>query len=201
MQISFSTIYPVAYLLTNGHCVVNLVSCNEKESFMLCIKTEVKESSIPNAGKGLFSLQFAPKGSIVYIQTTDFTNDKVVLEEQYREVLITADEFPVNAGMRWGGDYYVYSSKNAINIDYINHASNPNLLSCLGFFFALRDIHYGDELTIDYRYIGVTGQEELITSQENIIGLSAKEALLKTAQNLIDLLNEVEEIHCFHLPS
>lgn len=103
MQISFSTIYPVAYLLTNGHCVVNLVSFNEKESFMLCIKTEVKESSIPNAGKGLFSLQFAPKGSIVYIQTTDFTNDKVVLEEQYREVLITADEFPVNAGMRWGG--------------------------------------------------------------------------------------------------
>lgn len=48
----------------------------------------------------------------------------------------------------------------------------------------------------------MTGQEELITSeQENIIGLSAKEALLKTAQNLIDLLNEVEEIHCFHLPS
>jgi SET domain-containing protein len=167
---------------------------------MLCIKTEVKESNIPNAGKGLFSLQFVPKGSIVYIQTTDFPNYKIVLPAQYEEDLKIANEFPINAGMRWGGDYFIYSSQHPINIDYINHDNNPNVLSCLGFFFARRDIHCGDELTIDYKYLGMDGQEAVITNeQEKIIGVSAKECLLKTAQDLIDLLNEVEEIHCFDL--
>jgi hypothetical protein len=103
--------------------------------------------------------------------------------------------------MRWVGDYVLYCSKTPHDADYINHGNNPNLLSCLGFFFALHDINCGDELTLDYRYIGFEGEIELITdNQEEIIGLSAKEALLESAKKLISLLNEVDDIHCFELP-
>jgi hypothetical protein len=35
--------------------------------------------------------------------------------------------------------------------------------------------------------------------QEKIIGLSAKEALLQSAQQLINLIHEVDDIHCFNL--
>ncbi|GAX39792.1 hypothetical protein NIES4075_07510 [Tolypothrix sp. NIES-4075] len=168
---------------------------------MLCIKTEVRESNITNAGKGLFSLDFIPKGSIVFIPITTFPIDNIVSVKQYREELKTKNNFPLNAGMRWGGDYVLYCSKTPHDADYINHASNPNLLSCLGFFFALDDINCGDELTLDYRYIGFGGEIEVITdNQEEIIGLSAKEALLQSAKKLISLLNEVDDIHCFDLP-
>ncbi|MBW4567990.1 MAG: SET domain-containing protein-lysine N-methyltransferase [Tolypothrix carrinoi HA7290-LM1] len=168
---------------------------------MLCIKAEIRESRIPNAGKGLFSLEFIPKGSIVFIPITTFTIDNIVLEKQYLEELKTENYFPMNAGMRWGGNYFLYCRKTPHDADYINHTTNPNLLSCLGFFFALHDINYGDELTLDYRYIGFEGEVELITSnQEEIIGLSAKEALLQSAKKLISLLNEVDDIHCFDLP-
>ncbi|MBD2690677.1 SET domain-containing protein-lysine N-methyltransferase [Anabaena catenula] len=168
---------------------------------MLCIKTEVRESNIANAGKGLFSLEFVPKGSIVFLPITLFPIDNIVSETQYREELKTKDYFPMNAGMRWAGDYFLYCSQEPHDADYINHADNPNLLSCLGLFFALQDINFGDELTIDYRYIGFTGGVEIKTdNQEEVIGLSAKEALLKSATTLINLLNEVDDIHCFDLP-
>ncbi|MBH8561835.1 SET domain-containing protein [Nostoc sp. CENA67] len=175
---------------------------------MLCIKTEVKESNIPNAGKGLFSLDFIHKGSIIFIPATIFTINKLVLEEEYQEELSKANELPLNTGMRWGSHYFLHScetNNNTVyidNTDYINHASNPNLLSCLGLFFALNDINYGDELTLDYRYTGIEKEVEFLTSnQERIIGFSAKEALLQSAQKLISILNEVEDIHCFDLPS
>jgi hypothetical protein len=42
---------------------------------------------------------------------------------------------------------------------------------------------------------------EVITGgQEKIIGLSPKEALLQSAQQLINLIQEVDDIHCFNLP-
>jgi hypothetical protein len=57
------------------------------------------------------------------------------------------------------------------------------------------------ELTIDYRHIAIEGSVEVITGgQEKIIGLSAKEALLQSAQQLINLIQEVDDIHCFNLP-
>ncbi|BAZ54131.1 hypothetical protein NIES4103_68160 [Nostoc sp. NIES-4103] len=175
---------------------------------MLCINTEVKDSNIPNAGKGLFSLEFAPKGSIIFIPATIFTSKKLVLEEEYREELSKVDKFPINATSRWGGHYFLDSREphgNTVyidNTDYINHASNPNLLSCLGFLFALDNINFGDELTLDYRYIGIEKEVEVLTSdQDMIIGLSTKKALLQSAKQLISLLNEIEDIHCFNLPS
>ncbi|MGM3306667.1 SET domain-containing protein-lysine N-methyltransferase [Anabaena sp. WFMT] len=168
---------------------------------MLCIKTQVKKSNIPNAGKGLFSLDFAPKGSVIFLPITGSTIDRVILEEPYREELTKSDNFPLNAGMRWGGHYFLCCSQNPDKADYINHANNPNLLSCLGFFFALHDIHCGDELTLDYKYLELAKEASLqINEQEKIIGLSAKEALFQSAKELINLLNEVEDIHCFDLP-
>ncbi|MGI2901735.1 SET domain-containing protein-lysine N-methyltransferase [Tolypothrix sp. VBCCA 56010] len=123
-------------------------------------------------------------------------------EKEYREELRTRDEFPLNTGMRLGGHYFICSDEITDNTCYINHANNPNLLSCLGFFFTLDDIHRGDELTLDYRYLEFAGEATLITSaQDKILGLSAKEALLQSAQKLINLLNEVEDIHCFDLLS
>ncbi|NTW21062.1 MAG: hypothetical protein AN488_01560 [Anabaena sp. WA113] len=57
------------------------------------------------------------------------------------------------------------------------------------------------ELTIDYRHIAIEGSVEVITGgQEKIIGLSPKEALLQSAQQLINLIQEVDDIHCFNLP-
>lgn len=168
---------------------------------MLCIKTEVKKSNIPNAGKGLFSLEFAPKGSIIFIPATIFPYNNITLEEEYREKLQKIDKFPLNAGYRWGGDYFLHCDETPDNGDYMNHADNPNLLSCLGFIFALYDIHCGDELTLDYRYIGIEKEVEVITNNNEIImGLSAKEALLQSAQKLINLLNQIEDIYCFDLP-
>lgn len=168
---------------------------------MLCIKTEIRDSNITNAGQGLFSLQFVPKGSVVFLPVTRFPIDNIVSEKQYQEELKTTDYFPMNAGMRWCGDYFLYCSQTPHNTDYINHANHPNLLSCLGFFFAVHDINCGDKLTLDYRYIGLTREVELITdNQEEIISLSSKESLLESAKKLINLLNEVDHINCFQLP-
>jgi hypothetical protein len=60
---------------------------------MLCIKTEIRDSNITNAGKGLFSLDFIPKGSIVFIPITVFPIDNIVLVKQYREELKTKKNF------------------------------------------------------------------------------------------------------------
>jgi SET domain-containing protein len=64
---------------------------------------------------------------------------------------LVADMCPENQGTY----EFPVSGLNAIGVSwYINHSETPNMGEHAGYFFTLRDIKEGEELTVDYRTYG-----------------------------------------------
>ena len=113
---------------------------------MLTIKTYIRESKIPNAGLGLFSFEFIPKGNIVWKET------------EFSEIRYTQSEWDnLPQQMRDNIAIYAYKSngKYHLNIDnsrHMNHSDKPSLVvDDNGNNIAATDIHPGDELTCNYK--------------------------------------------------
>lgn len=156
---------------------------------MLTIKTEVKESTI--AGKGIFALQFVPKGTVVSIHGF---NAGVLTQSQYQEEQKNNNELVIRSGVRWVGNYFLYDRVDTIE-SYINHSDDPSLLYHCGISFAKRDLNIGDELTIDYTLFLAEDDVEGFTdvnSGKHLHGLSPKESLLKSSFQLVDLLLSID---------
>ncbi len=114
---------------------------------MLVIKTKLKE--ISGKGIGLIANQEIKKGDKIWVYNPviDFKILKKNIPEEMTEF------FHIYA-CDYGKDYIYFNSDNA---RFINHSETPNITSLgeLGDDIALRDIHVGEEITINYKEIDV----------------------------------------------
>src|ERR1039458_2666751 len=122
---------------------------------MLTVRTEVKASSIPNAGLGLFAAEFIPAGKRIctFVEGFDraYTEGEIVnLPKEAQLYLYSYLWVSSLTGL------YCVSMDNA---RYINHANPANSgFQASGSLstrieqdnFALRDIQIGEEITANY---------------------------------------------------
>ncbi|MEM9543870.1 MAG: SET domain-containing protein [Cyanobacteria bacterium P01_E01_bin.42] len=161
---------------------------------MLCIRGELRPSSIVNDEQGLFTLEFLPKGKIIAIWTCD-PGDRIIDEKTYMEEYHNANVEYQHSFVRIIGHYYIGNYDKKTIDDYINHSHSPNLLYHCGILFALQDIEIEEELTVDYRYFfNENDREEFEVDGKPLIGLTAKEALLTSSRKLIEILEDIEDI-------
>jgi hypothetical protein len=155
------------------------------------IPVEVRPSTI--FGKGLFPPREVNRGTVICSFTTD---SKIITEKEYLAAIEENRYLVVRTGTRYVGKYFTYTDDPNTDLNFFNHAFEPNLLVHCGLVIALRDVAAGEELTIDYRYliddteIGVYNDAH---SGRPIRGLPARQALLETSRRLIDLLKQLDD--------
>ena len=104
----------------------------------------------PDIGHGVFATNYIPKGTLTWV-----CNE---LDMLYSLPEINAfNEDEKNARMthcyRNNKGQYVYSTDNA---RYVNHSSDPScMLTAYQVEIAIRDIHPGDQLTVDYGTLNI----------------------------------------------
>ncbi|OGY88018.1 MAG: hypothetical protein A2233_04850 [Candidatus Kerfeldbacteria bacterium RIFOXYA2_FULL_38_24] len=116
---------------------------------MLVVKTKIKE--INGKGIGLIADQEIKKG-----QPTWVFNSVIDIKVNKKDIPKFAKEFFETYAVDIGKDYVYLNIDNA---RFKNHSNNPNTKS-LGLYkdnIATRDIHVGEEITIDYNEIDVNG--------------------------------------------
>jgi SET domain-containing protein len=154
---------------------------------MLFIRTEAGAS--PIAGKGVFAREAVKRGEIVGIAGH---RGRIVTEAEYQAAQEAGDTLLIQSAIRWVGDYFVYN-ETITDEEYVNHATDPNLLYHCGVWFARRDIEPGDELTCDYKYFLAVDDVCRFPDaggQGMVSGLPGKEALVQSAEELIALLKD-----------
>ena len=121
---------------------------------MLTIRTMTAPSKID--GQGLYAAEFIPKGTVVskWIEGFDRTFPK-----EYPDSLEQPKKDLFKTYATWDGDSWFLSGDNAI---YFNHSISPNIRVVMGRGspatwnrIAIKDIRPGEELTMDYREIGI----------------------------------------------
>jgi len=158
---------------------------------MLCVKTEIRASSL--SGRGLFVLEDVPAGHIVGILGHDAP---VISEDAYLERLRTDDAVFALTSVRWVGRHFLYGN-SITHEEYINHSFEPSMLYHCGICFARRDIVAGEELTADYVYfLSESEEENFIDSVSGlpVRGISAREALLRSTRELLSILEKVDYV-------
>lgn len=116
---------------------------------MLVIKTKLKE--INGKGIGLIADQEIEKG-----QSTWVFNSVIDIKVNKKDIPEFAKDFFKTYEVDTGEDYVYLNTDNA---RFTNHSDNPNTKS-LGLYkdnIAIRDIHIGEEITIDYNEIDING--------------------------------------------
>jgi hypothetical protein len=155
------------------------------------IPVEVRPSAI--FGKGLFPLRDIKRGTVISSFTTD---SKVITEEEYLAAIQADRYLVVRTGTRYVGKYFTYTEHPDTDVNFFNHAFEPNLLVHCGVVIASCDIPAGEELTIDYRYliddteIGVYNDAH---SGRPIRGFPPRQTLLETSRRLIELLDQLDD--------
>lgn len=116
---------------------------------MLLVKTEVKESTVPNIGQGLFASEDIAKNTIIWefnhIVDKIIPVDKLIYLEQIERDYLTKYAYRV------GNDLILCSD----NGKYINHSDTPNVDDYIdehnrSLTVANRDIKSGEELFSNY---------------------------------------------------
>nr|MBA4404869.1 SET domain-containing protein-lysine N-methyltransferase [Nanoarchaeum sp.] len=116
---------------------------------MLTVKTKLKE--VPKKGIGLIANQEIKKGQIVW-KYHPLIDIKIMKKDIPKE----AKDFFKIYGVDHGKDYFILNTDNA---RFTNHSKKPNIknVGLFGHNIALRDIHKGEEITIDYNTFDVNG--------------------------------------------
>ncbi len=117
---------------------------------MLLVPTEIKQSSIPEAGNGLFATERIPAGKIVWRFVPGF--DQIITVENLAEMPKVAKDSVEHFGYlshRLGG-YIICGDSGG----FMNHGKYPNVLEIPDDPFdsskAIRDIEAGEELLSNY---------------------------------------------------
>jgi hypothetical protein len=131
--------------------------CNEEFNViieMLVVRTMVFPSTV--GGEGLYAAEFIPKNTVVsrWIEGHDKT-----FSNEFVEKLGSQDRKKFKELASWDGDSWFLSGDDGI---YFNHSKSPNIRVIMGRNspatwdrVAIRDIQPGEELTMDYREIGL----------------------------------------------
>jgi len=126
---------------------------------MLLIDTEVRDT-LSKKGMGLFSMEFVPKGAVVW----EF-NSLIDKEISYKEI----ENLPNSVKIFLNKYGYVDEFTGLILFDgmndrFMNHSNIPNISfdnSSKGVGIAVVDINIGDEITCDYRSFDEGSKENL----------------------------------------
>lgn len=118
---------------------------------MLLIKTEIKTSTIPNAGLGLFTLEDIAKDAAIWVFDEEF--DKCFTDEQVKSFNDIAKSFIKKYAFKdngvWilGSDFDIFQNSDSKlkNIGEVTVGAFPTEP-----IIALRDIKAGEELISDY---------------------------------------------------
>lgn len=145
----------------------------------------VAASRIAGAGQGLFLDADVAAGRIIVAP------DAIPRVYSMAELMALPDaQALLPATVRWFEDRYTATPEWPDEC-YINHDFDPSGLWHLGFVFARRDLSAGTEVTVDYRHLLETGQEEVFVDSRSgkpIIGLPWQDSLLMTSTELAQLL-------------
>jgi hypothetical protein len=156
---------------------------------MICVSYSILDSTIPNAGKGLFTTEFVKAGKILVSPTS--INEVLKLNE------LVSDEYSpfADSSVRWFENYCTISPDWPDEC-FVNHSFEPNGIWHLGFIFAAKDLMPGEEITVDYRHLlgpGIDiGFKDSITGNA-VIGLNWKEALKHSANRIVELVDNFSE--------
>lgn len=153
---------------------------------MLLFKHDIKDSSIPYAGKGLFTCEFIPKRKVIVFPNQSHTVYRKNELNQFDE-----NSIEQISSVRWFEDLFTVDPEWSPE-SHLNHSFNPNCLWHLGFIFALRDLLPNEELTIDYSNLldeqTVLEFKDSLTGRE-IRGLSWEEKIKRSSYDLSFLFN------------
>lgn len=136
------------------------------------IKFQIKKSSIPGAGLGIFADQFVTKGDLVWLFLKQY-NVLYHSSEEYKQILSTMD---YDRARDYIAHTYVYD-ENIVAYEfensagrYMNHSKNGNIISSEDDYnsYAARDIQKGEELTWDYVEYGTPIWFEQINKEYNV---------------------------------
>jgi SET domain-containing protein len=157
----------------------------------MLVPVEVRPSKI--FGQGLFALAPIRRGTFLCSFSVDA---KLITEADFLKAVEENRQPIVRTGTRYIGRYFTYTDTPDEQLNFFNHAFEPNGLVCCGVVLALREIAVDEELTIDYRTliddtdIGVYNDAE---SGTMIKGFTAKQSLLRTAKQLVELAESLDE--------
>ena len=106
----------------------------------------IKKSSIN--GRGCFATRLFPRGKKI----AEYTGERIATVEAERRARRRRVLRICAIDSRWSLD----GSRGGNGTHYINHSCQPNCFMKILYghiqFYALRDIHPGEEITIDYQY-------------------------------------------------
>jgi len=157
----------------------------------MLVPVEVRPSRI--FGHGLFAIAPIRRGTFLCSFSLDA---KLITEAEFLQAVAEDRQPVVRTGTRYIGRYFTYTETPDAQLNFFNHAFEPNCLVCCGVVIALRDIAIDEELTIDYQTliddtdIGVYNDAG---SGTTIKGFSAKQTLLRTAKDLLKLAESLDE--------
>lgn len=154
------------------------------------IATEVRQSSLRNAGRGVFTLENVVAGTFLGM---DFPNPARIASEA--EVLA----LPVEQRMySWRQIEHVCFAANPderVAADLMNHSFEPNVHWHVGHYFALDDMAVGDELLLDYRHLLSPHWNDRLQDAATgrpVNGWEWREALVASCQTMIDLMERTD---------
>lgn len=114
---------------------------------MFLYKNEVKVATDPKMGLGLFAKESIPKGSMVW-EFVEGIDIKIPVSTVEKMSTVYREYFKKYAWIEIGEEEFYYSSCDLSN--FMNHSYDPNVGSNGNKSIALRDVHAGEELFIDY---------------------------------------------------
>lgn len=155
------------------------------------MRVRIAPSELPGAGLGAFALEAVAKGTLLGLDLPHATwlvsaEDALQLPEEAR-----SQTWRHVGDICFCGHRGVESASN-----YLNHSFRPNVFWHLGCFWALEDLHLGDELLLDYRPLmdpRWSGRVVDSATGRPLIGKEGNEALLENARALVALLESVVE--------
>ena len=113
----------------------------------------LKPSSIE--GVGVFAITTIPKGCRDMFGKPDAAEDWITISKKEMETLPEHAQFVVGNYCLYDDENYFVPAQGFKKMDvslFLNHSDNPNIISINDgeYFEAVREIHAGEELVIDY---------------------------------------------------
>ena len=167
---------------------------------MLRFKYLIQDSTLPGAGKGLFTEQNLKRGSLII-----FPNQEHQLFDRAQWKNLPANSIEAISAIRWFEDIFSVDPEWSPE-SHLNHSFTPNAVWHLGFVFALRDIQVGEEIFINYGLLldedetldfkdSMTGREIKGLPYEVAIGLSATQVAALFKESVNDLASQSNGHH------
>lgn len=153
------------------------------------IRTEVRTSTLEGVGVGTFALAEAPKGTFLGM---DFLHRTSILDhEELPDVAAELRKFCWrHVEHLW---FRGFDAEHRGPCDYMNHSCEPNLLWHVGIYLAARDIHVGDEIFLDYRFLSDPSWSFKDVAGATVQGLEWRQSLIESCRRVMEVLQDSSE--------